>query len=423
MTIRRLTDPERFRTTYYGARRYIDPLAPDDRWQPTGDKERLVNCTSIAKEVGSQSFFKKVGDSRVPLDALRVADYALDAWDRLAEMPADERRHALATSATRDLQRAADRGTAVHALIEALLRGETPMLLEAEADQYLDVAEQVAKEFDGIFTHQEVVAFSRGNDHTDYAGTFDAWHTDGKTLADWKTRGPDSQHGCYEKEVAQLGMAALTDYWITEANGEPTRMPTPTFESMMVVSIRPDSFEVFDVDPELAVEVARHALAIHDHRRSGASTARSATSTPRHSPSPSPEVPSSQSSGDPSAPSSAPNTAGAPGPTPSTTEAEQRQTLRRRRDELCPARTLSRQLATNWAPGPFDGTEQSFMAHGACLWLAHAAAQDEDPPDAARALLGIIGVGIGDRPIGDILAGLTIVETQRLIHNCRIAAA
>ena len=278
MTIRRLTDPERFRTQYYGARRYIDPLPSDGTWGPTGDKERLPNCTSIAKEVGSQAFFKKVGDSRVPLDALRVADYAIDAWDRLTEMPADERRLALAQSAGRDLQRAADRGTAVHALIEALLRGEQPMLMEAEAEQYGDVAEQVAKEFADTFTHQEVVGFHRGEQG--YGGTYDAWHADGKALADWKTRGPSSQHGCYEKEVAQLGMAAICDYWISERDGEPVRRPVPTFERMMVVSIRPDSFEVFDVDPELAVEVAQEALSIHTARRVGASKARSATSTP-----------------------------------------------------------------------------------------------------------------------------------------------
>ena len=283
MTIRRLTDPERFRTKYYGARRYIDPLPADDRWRPTGDKERLPNCTSIAKEVGSQSFFKKVGESRVPLDALRVADYALGAWDRLTEMPTDERRLALAQSATRDLNRAADRGTAVHALIEALLRGEAPMLLEDEAEAYRDVAEAVAAEFAGTFSHQEVVAFSRGSEHDNFGGTFDAWHAEGAVLADWKTRGPDSQHGCYEKEVAQLGLAQLCDYWIDEEAGEAVRRPVPTFERMMVVSIRPDGFEVFDVDPELAVEVAREALCIHTARRMGASKARKATSAPKQS--------------------------------------------------------------------------------------------------------------------------------------------
>gem|GEM_PF-5575659 len=339
--IRRASDPERFRTTYYGARRYIDPLPADGTWEPTGDKERLVNCTSIAKEVGSQSFFKKVGDARVPLDALRVADYAIDAWDRLTEMPADERRLALAQSASRDLNRAADRGTAVHALIEALLRGEQPMLLEAEAEQYGDVAEQVAKEFADSFTHQEVVAFARDFDyHEGYGGTFDAWHADGAVLADWKTRGPDSQHGCYEKEVAQLGLAQLCDYWIAPTDdGGVVRRPVPTFERMQVVSIRPDGFEVFDVDPGLAVEVAREALSIYKARRVGASKARSATSTPRHSvaaghnnhqadgtvegqpsadPSPgsSPEAPSFATSGDSPAQSSALH-GGAPGPAPS----------------------------------------------------------------------------------------------------------
>ena len=63
MTIRSTTDPERFRTTYYGGRRYIDPLPADGTWEPTGPKEKLVNCTSIAKAVDNAQFWKKLADN------------------------------------------------------------------------------------------------------------------------------------------------------------------------------------------------------------------------------------------------------------------------------------------------------------------------------------------------------------------------
>ena len=282
MTIRSITDPERFRVQYRGGRRYVDREPADGTWEPTGEKDKLINCTTVAKAIASEAFFKKVGSSRVPLDALRVADYVNDNWESLADVDADERRERMATSAGRDLARAAERGTAVHSLIEALLKGQPPLILDGEAEQYLDIAEKVAEDFADQLTHVEVVAFHRDHPERElnYAGTFDAF---GKTvLLDWKTRGPDAKHGAYEKEVAQLGLGTLCSYYFDlDADGELVRRPMPSFDELLVVSIRPDSYETFPIDPVLAADVAEKAIEVYTAKSAAASRARAATGQPR----------------------------------------------------------------------------------------------------------------------------------------------
>ena len=283
--IRSLTDPERFRVLYRGGRRYVDREPADGTWEPTGEKDKLINCTTVAKAISSDAFFKKVGSSRVPLDALRVAKYADENLERLAGMESDERIEAMATAATRDLNRAAERGTAVHSLIEALLKGQPPLILDGEAEQYLDIAEKVATDFADQLTHMEVVAFHRDHPERglDYAGTFDALRATGTTLLlDWKTRGPDAKHGAYEKEVAQLGLGTLCSYYFdVDRDGNLVRTAMPSFDELLVVSIRPDSYEVYPIDPVLAADVAEKAIEVYTAKSTAASRARAATGQPR----------------------------------------------------------------------------------------------------------------------------------------------
>ena len=280
--IRSLTDPERFRVLYRGGRRYVDREPADGTWEPTGEKDKLINCTTVAKAISSDAFFKKVGSSRVPLDALRVAKYADENLERLAGMESDERIEAMATAATRDLNRAAERGTAVHSLIEALLKGQPPLILDGEAEQYLDIAEKVATDFADQLTHMEVVAFHRNHPERglDYAGTFDGF---GKSVfLDWKTRGPDAKHGAYEKEVAQLGLGTLCSYYFdVDRDGNLVRTAMPSFDELLVVSIRPDSYEVYPIDPVLAADVAEKAIEVYTAKSTAASRARAATGQPR----------------------------------------------------------------------------------------------------------------------------------------------
>ena len=284
MTIRSTTDPERFRTTYYGARRYIDPLPGDGIWEPTGPKEKLVNCTKIAKAIDTGEFWKKLNDNaKAPLDAVRVADYVNAELERLVAMPADERRVVMALSAPADLNRAANRGTAVHALIEGLLSGQTPLVLDDDAEQYRAIAENVASEIAELVDVMEAVGFGRRDDlPMSWGGTYDVFHSSGSFAADYKTRGPESQHACYPKEVAQLGLLTLCEYYIaTNGAGEAVRVPMPTFDQLALVSIKPDSFEVYPVDVAEARDAALKALEIEATQTEGKRVARSAVGNPK----------------------------------------------------------------------------------------------------------------------------------------------
>jgi len=268
-------DPELFRTTHYKARRYIDLQPACDIADPTGAKEKLINVTTLAKAIGSQSFWGRVGNTSAPLDAVRTADYARDNWELLSDMRSDERHEMLALSAGRDLARAASRGTAVHAMIESLLGGAPPMLLEDEAAEYLKVAEDVAADFADQVTVQEFVAFNRSQSHTPYGGTGDAMGAN--LIIDWKTRGPRAKHGAYEKEVAQLGLLSLCGYYFAEdADGAPHRVQMPVAPELMVVSIKPDSYEVFPVDLHGARAAAEAAIETYETKRNGERVGRAA---------------------------------------------------------------------------------------------------------------------------------------------------
>lgn len=428
--IRSITDPERFRVLYRGGRRYVDREPADGTWEPTGEKDKLINCTTVAKAISSDAFFKKVGSSRVPLDALRVAKYADENLDRLAGMESDERVEAMATAATRDLNRAAERGTAVHSLIEALLKGQPPLILDGEAEQYLDIAEKVATDFADQLTHMEVVAFHRDHPERglDYAGTFDAF---GKSaFLDWKTRGPDAKHGAYEKEVAQLGLGTLCSYYFdVDRDGNLVRTAMPSFEELLVVSIRPDSYEVFPIDPVLAADVAEKAIEVYTAKSTAASRARAATgqprpmageTAPRTQPAPIEPVGTSE----PKAPKTAPE--GGPADA-----AKVVALLERARSNAGVAATVNRWVRdaarahVDWRIGieAQFSTERRYalsyvaveLAEHLCSGADDAAAEDE----VARAALAMV---IGDdahQPIlavGGLIGTLTIDQARRLVR-------
>jgi hypothetical protein len=430
--IRSITDPERFRVLYRGGRRYVDREPADGTWEPTGEKDKLINCTTVAKAISSDAFFKKVGSSRVPLDALRVAKYADENLERLAGMESDERVEAMATAATRDLNRAAERGTAVHSLIEALLKGQPPLILDGEAEQYLDIAEKVAEDFADQLTHMEVVAFHRDHPERglDYAGTFDGF---GKSVfLDWKTRGPDAKHGAYEKEVAQLGLGTLCSYYFDvdgDGDGTLVRTAMPSFEELLVVSIRPDSYEVFPIDPVLAADVAEKAIEVYAAKSTAASRARAATGQPRPMAGVAVERTQSQRIEPVNAPAPAePKTAPEGGPADADKVVA---LLERARSNAGVAATVNRWVRdaarahVDWRIGieAQFSTERRYalsyvaveLAEHLCSGADDAAAEDE----VARAALSMV---IGDdahQPIlavGGLIGTLTIDQARRLVR-------
>ena len=99
----------------------------------------------------------------------------------------------------------------------------------------------------------EAVVFGDG-----YGGTGDAWvNVRGVSVyLDWKSRGADSGHGCYEEEVAQGGAYCSADYLIVPSADRlsAVRAPMPTVDVGMVVSIRPDGWEAYEYDIAKAAE-------------------------------------------------------------------------------------------------------------------------------------------------------------------------
>jgi hypothetical protein len=262
-----MIDPDLFRTTHYGARRYRDQQPADHIAQPSDTK--LINVTTIAKAIDTPGFYKRTpGGTRVPLDALRVADAAIDGWTALQDMETAERHEVLATSAGRDLARAGERGIDCHLYLEGLLRGEQPVMLNADSIPYIPTLTAIAEEFSPLISDLECVMFARGDRHLfEYAGTADAFciTEPGGTIIDWKTRAATSSHGCYITEVAQLGLLANCDYMFTEnPEGEPVRYPLPEIDRLLIVSIKPDSYQVYEIDPDIARQAAIAAMAVRN---------------------------------------------------------------------------------------------------------------------------------------------------------------
>lgn len=246
-TIPASADPARFRIKYRQQRWYVDPLdtcdvapATKERWPALSTLKRAWNST-----------FRKTwaaNGTTYDLDPLRVALYADDNWDALTPLSRAERVPRLTLAAKADLTAAADRGTAVHNALDLLLGGDERGAAETCHPDYWATIRRMVADLEIDLVHAERVAISRTHG---WGGTFDGIATiDGRDwLIDWKTRGADSRHGAYEAEAAQLGGYGLSDYIVIEGNdGNAQRVPLPQLAGGLVISIKPDSWEIYPVD-------------------------------------------------------------------------------------------------------------------------------------------------------------------------------
>jgi len=254
-------DAHNFRRTVNRARRYFDPLPPCELNPEPDEKQNLVNVTGITSVLASEFRATRHGING-PLDAHRAAAWAVKNLEALAAHEAGEAHAAIVKAAKADLAAAADRGTAVHALVEGELLGRPPLMLDAAAEPYRRSVEDLLGWLGAEVLLVEAVAFSPGGG---YAGTLDAaLHSRrlGRTLiVDWKSRGAESSHGCYEKEVAQLGLLAACDYVVVDDAGQAVRCQLPDLDGVAVASLRPDSWELYEVDLDGALEAGRLTLA------------------------------------------------------------------------------------------------------------------------------------------------------------------
>lgn len=246
-------DPDLFRISVNNARWYCDPLPACDIAPATED--RWPSVTTI-KKAWSKPFRKRLPTGEtVPLDAYRAAEFTLDRLPAITAL-ADDPLAAItliSTSAGRFLNKAANRGTGVHEILETLAAGQTvdELTLDPTVATFLPACEAFVTDWSPTWVAAEVIAVNRT---IGYAGTADAivsLNVDGKPwvcLVDWKTRGGD--HGAYEEEIAQIGGYSLAEYLIAKSpiDGTPIRVPSPHLDAGLIVSINSSGYLPYPVD-------------------------------------------------------------------------------------------------------------------------------------------------------------------------------
>jgi hypothetical protein len=166
--------------------------------------------------------------------AIEVAKKAWELRLSLPEMEQDDAIDVLKGAPWRKSGRAADRGTTIHAYLEARMLGLTPEIVEGEALRYRDAAEAWLDDW-----QPEVIATERTVFGPDYAGTGDLWCLrDGKvTIVDFKT-----SKAIYKEAALQI--AAL---WAAPVQADGTVEPAPDDAEGWVVRIGEDGYEARQV--------------------------------------------------------------------------------------------------------------------------------------------------------------------------------
>lgn len=277
-------DPDLFRTKVYSARWYIDPLPGCDIAPATQDKWPAV---STIKKAWAKPFRKKLPTGElVPLDAFRAAEFAVDRIEAVNALDGDRAAAVtlIATSAGRWLQRAADRGSGVHTVMEDIADGVLvdSMLLPAEVEPFVPACRQFVEQYEPTFIASEFICFNR---ELGFAGTADGIvvvRYDGRqyvALCDYKSRGGD--HGAYEEEVAQIGGYSLAEYIVVVGpDGNPRRMALPEIDSGLIVSLNANGCQPYPVDLEEAQAAFRSMLTSWHGHRDGQKAARKARQNP-----------------------------------------------------------------------------------------------------------------------------------------------
>jgi len=157
-----------------------------------------------------------------------------------------------------DLSAAMRRGTNVHTYAECLAYGISPWSLlntASEGADYFPCVERLFAELSPELFAAEVVAIHRSMHGVGYGGTTDGIFRifGGLYMVDWKSRRADGDHDCYPEEAGQLGGYTGAEYMIV-ADDDPAnphgakRVEVPQLDGGLIISIKPDSYEVYPVD-------------------------------------------------------------------------------------------------------------------------------------------------------------------------------
>jgi hypothetical protein len=230
-------DNYRVKVGRYGDRWYCDPLPACDIAPAT---DQAWPSISIVKKASGQDWsfvsLKRVAHSAELADIAALGNEA--RYERVKVVDKLERNRAFA------------RGHNVHTYAECKLYDTAcPLGPDAAGAHYFPVVDRFFADYQPELVAAEFVAIHRDLNGVGYGGTSDALvRIGGNTyIIDWKSRGEESDHGAYPEEAAQLGAYWGAQYIIVEGERGAQRMRMPAVDGGLIVSIKPDSYEVYPV--------------------------------------------------------------------------------------------------------------------------------------------------------------------------------
>jgi hypothetical protein len=250
-------DAYRIKVGRFKERFYRDPLPADDVW-PEDDAEASYPAVSTIKGASGKDW---------TFTSLKRIAHANDLT-AIAATGFFERYERMKVINSLDLSAAQRRGTNVHTYAEYLAYGlPCPLSVNDEGGNYFPCVDQLFADLNPQLVAAEFVCIHRTLNGVGYGGTSDGiFDIDGKLyMVDWKSRGEDSDHDCYPEEAGQMGGYCGAEYVIIHDDDPANkhgakRAEMAQLEGGLIISIKPDSYEVYPVDIPKAID---HFQAMH----------------------------------------------------------------------------------------------------------------------------------------------------------------
>lgn len=230
-----MTAPRNARSQPGGGRKYV--------WRGPGGIETFPSVTTILGRVLNKPAI-------TPWALKMAAQYAVDNLDTLREVPPDAAVQMVKGAPWQLRDKAADKGTLVHALAEAFTLGQEPNV-PAELKGHLDMWHDWVATKHVKFYLAEATVYNR---YLGYAGTLDAIAEtdDGVALIDYKT-GKD----VYPDTALQLTALACAGF-VGLPDG--TEAPLPLVDRACVVRLGTDDWDMVPMTLDLDAWVALMVL-------------------------------------------------------------------------------------------------------------------------------------------------------------------
>ena len=204
----------------------------------TGKKSRLTSVTTLLGQLDKPQLKRWAANT--------AGDFAADHWDELATLTPSARAKQIAAAPWQSRDKAAAKGTAIHALAERLLAGE-PAEVPADLAPKVEAVARWLERNPLSGACPEMRVWSEPDDDMGlcgYAGTADLMGAHprwGVTLLDWKTG-----TGVYPEYAVQLAAYAAADWAVFD--GQDMAMVRP--DTLVVAHVTPEGVNAHLVDPE-----------------------------------------------------------------------------------------------------------------------------------------------------------------------------